>query len=274
MLAEQRGLGGLALTDHDTLDGLREFMETPTTSNLVRVPGVEVSTKYQGKEVHILGYFVPYGESPIEMRLKAIRESRRTRFPKMVQKLRDMGIEIDEGEVQRIIQDVESPGRPHLARILIESGVVSDIREAFKEYLATGKPAYVSREKVDIEEAIRLLKDSGAVPVLAHPLLSKNKDMREFIQALKDFGIDGVEVEYGYRKQELIDQIEDVRVITADLGLIATGGSDFHGDDGHFELGSVGSPIEIIDKLRMKAEQIRRENSNFNRPHEEEQSEG
>jgi len=257
-LAEERGLGGLALTDHDTLDGIHEFMETPTKSDLVLIPGVEVSTEYLGQEVHILGYLVPYGNSPIEQRLKAIRESRRTRFPKMVNRLRDMGIEIDEDEVQKVIQEIESPGRPHLARILIESGVVDDINEAFKEYLATGKPAYVGRELIDIAEAIQLLKESGAVPVLAHPLLSKDMDMREFIQTLKSYGIEGVEVDYGYRKQDLMDQIEEVRAITSELGLIATGGSDFHGDDGHFELGSVGAPIETIDKLRIKADQIRR----------------
>ena len=257
-LAEKKGLGGLALTDHDTLDGIPEFLATPTTSDIVLVPGVEVSTEYLGKEVHILGYFVPYGESPIEERLRVNRESRRTRFPKMVKKLRDMGIEIDENEVQRIIREVESPGRPHLARILIEMGVVSDINEAFKKYLATGKPAYVRRDKIDIEEGIRLLRKSGAVPVLAHPLLSENMDMREFIQTLKQYGIEGVEVEYGYRKQELLDQIEEIREITANLGLIATGGSDFHGDDGHFELGSVVTSIETIDNLRMMAEHFRK----------------
>jgi len=153
-LAEERGLGGLALTDHDTLDGIHEFMETPTKSDLVLIPGVEVSTEYLGQEVHILGYLVPYGNSPIEQRLKAIRESRRTRFPKMVNRLRDMGIEIDEDEVQKVIQEIESPGRPHLARILIESGVVDDINEAFKEYLATGKPAYVGRDTEDRLERI------------------------------------------------------------------------------------------------------------------------
>ena len=256
-LAEKRGLGGLALTDHDTLDGIQEFLETPTTSDIVLVSGVEVSTEYLGKEVHILGYFAPYGDSPIEGRLKENRDSRRTRFPKMVKKLRDMGFDIDEKAVQRVIQEVESPGRPHLARILIEMGVVSDVNEAFKKYLATGKPAYVRRDKIKLEEGIRLLRESGAVPVLAHPLLSENMDMREFIQTLKHYGIEGVEVEYGYRKQELLERVEEIREITSNLGLIATGGSDFHGDDGHYDLGSVATPIETIDRLRKKAEQIR-----------------
>ena len=104
--AEKMNLGGIALTDHDTLDGIPDFMQAPTSTDLVRVPGVEVSTKFHDHEVHILGYFVPLGESPIEQRLKAIRESRHTRFPKMVEKLKSMGIEIDESEIQKILREV------------------------------------------------------------------------------------------------------------------------------------------------------------------------
>jgi predicted metal-dependent phosphoesterase TrpH len=255
-LAEKMGLGGIALTDHDTLDGIREFMDAPTSTTIKRVPGLEVSTKYQGKEVHVLGYFVPYGDSPIEQRLKAIRNSRHTRFPKMVKKLREQGIEIDESEVQRVLQEVESPGRPHLARILIDSGVVGNIREAFTKYLATGKPAYVGREKIEIIEAIELLRKSGAVPVLAHPLLNEDFDLKKFIPELKVHGLEGVEVNYGYRKASLMKKVESVREITKNLGLIATGGSDSHGDDGHYELGSVGVPIETIDQLRKISERM------------------
>ncbi|MHA1862903.1 MAG: PHP domain-containing protein, partial [Candidatus Thorarchaeota archaeon] len=167
--AEQMGLGGIALTDHDTLDGVREFIETPTSGNLQRISGVEVSTKYQDHEIHVLGYFVPFGSSPIELALRALRESRHTRFPKIVKKLREQGIEVDESEVQKVLREVESPGRPHIARILIDSGVVSNIREAFTKYLAMGKPGFVDREKIETVQAIGLLRESGAVPVLAHP---------------------------------------------------------------------------------------------------------
>lgn len=255
-LAEKIGLGGIALTDHDTLDGIRDFMDAPTSTTILRVSGVEVSTQYQGKEVHLLGYFVPYGDSPIEQQLKAIRDSRHTRFPKMVKKLREQGIEIDESEVQRVLREVESPGRPHLARMLIDSGVVGDVREAFTKYLATGKPAYVGRKKIEIIEAIGLIRKSGAVPVLAHPLLNGDINLEEFIPELKIHGLEGVEVNYGYRKPSLMEKVESVREITKKLGLIATGGSDSHGDDGHYDLGSVGVPIETIDQLRKISERI------------------
>jgi predicted metal-dependent phosphoesterase TrpH len=254
--AEKLELGGIALTDHDTVDGIREFMNTPTSTIMERVPGVEVSTKYQGQEVHILGYFVPVGDSPIELRLKTIRDSRRTRFPKMVKKLRNIGIEIDEVEVQRVLQEVESPGRPHLARILIDSGLVSDITEAFTKYLATGKPGYVGREKIETVEAIGLLRNSGAVPVLAHPLLIEDVNLEKITHDLKAHGLEGIEVNYGYRKPSQMERIESVRIMTKNLELIATGGSDFHGDDGHYELGSVGAPIEVIEQLRKISERI------------------
>ncbi len=256
-IAEQLELGGIAITDHDTLSGVREFLEAPTSGNLQRVPGVEVSTNYLNHDVHLLGYFVPFGESAIELSLRTLRESRHTRFPKMVKKLRDLGVVIDESEVQRVLREVASPGRPHLARILIDSGVVRDIKEAFKKYLASGKPAFVGREKIELIEAIGLLRESGAVPVIAHPLLIEDIDLEGFLRKLKSQGLEGVEVNYGYRKPELMDAVDGLRTMTEDLGLIVTGGSDSHGDEGHSELGSVGVPVETIDILRKTSERIR-----------------
>ncbi|TFG34124.1 PHP domain-containing protein [Candidatus Thorarchaeota archaeon] len=257
-LAEGLELGGIALTDHDTLEGNPEFMQAIESTDIIGVPGVEVSTEYQGQEIHLLGYFVPMGDSKIDVRLLVLRESRQQRFPKMVMKLRDLGIEVDQTEVDRVLREVESPGRPHLARILIENGDVNDIREAFTKYLATGRPAYVGREKIDLIEAIGILRDSGAVPVLAHPLLIENIDLRRFLQMLKTHGLEGVEVDYGYRKPEHLDKIDRIRKYTQELNLVATGGSDSHGDDGHYKLGSVGVPVDTIEKLRVIAERISR----------------
>jgi predicted metal-dependent phosphoesterase TrpH len=260
-LAEKLGLSGIALTDHDTLDGIDEFMETETSTDIKRISGVEVSAKFQGQEVHILGYFVPSGDSPIEQRLKAIRESRQTRFPKMVEKLRGIDIEVDEREVQKILNEVESPGRPHLARLLIASGVVKDINEAFKKYLATGRPGYVEREKIEVMEAIRLLRESGAVPVLAHPLLIDDVDLKEFLPELQRHGLEGVEVDYGYRKESLMSRVDALRTLVRGQGLLATGGSDFHGDEGHYMLGSIGVPVETIASLHHISKRIRETNS-------------
>ena len=255
--AEKIGLEGIALTDHDTLDGIREFIDAPISTDLQRVPGVEISTEYQDFNLHMLGYFVPLGESHIDIRLRTTRESRHTRFPKMVKKLRDLGIDIEDNEIEAALKEVDSPGRPHLARILIEKGVVRDINEAFAKYLSSGKPAYVARSKMDSIYAINLIRESGAVPVLAHPLLVKDIDLKQLLHQLMTHGLEGVEVDYGYQKPDLMDQVENVRKIAEELGLIATGGSDFHGDDGHCDLGSVCTSVETIDLLRNACERIR-----------------
>jgi len=254
--AEEKGLGGIALTDHDTLDGIQEFMNAPTTTAIQRVPGVEVSTKYDGHELHLLGYYVTAGDIPLDLKLQNIRESRLTRFPKMVDKLRSLGIEMDDKSVQKVLQEVESPGRPHLARILIENGVVEDINEAFSKFLGAGKPAYIPRMKISTIEVIGLLRDSGAVPVLAHPLMMEDVDLKQLLQLLKSHGLEGVEVDYGYRKSELLGKVESVRKLAHNLDLIATGGSDYHGDDGHYSLGEIVVPVETIDLLHKRAEQI------------------
>jgi len=254
--AEALDLGGLALTDHDTLEGNPEFIEAITATELQGVPGVEVSAEYQGQEIHLLGYFVPLGPSRLDTQLRILRESRRERFPKMVEKLRNLGIAMDQNEVDRVLREIESPGRPHLARILIDEGVVDDIQEAFDKYLAAGRPAYVDREKLDILEAIDIVRASGGVPVLAHPLLIENIELHGFIRMLKGHGLEGIEVDYGYRKQELHDEIERVRKYAIDLDLVATGGSDSHGDDGHTNMGSIGVPLETIGILERIAERI------------------
>ena len=115
----------------------------------------------------------------------------------------------------------------------------------------------VGRQKMDSFYAINLIRESGAVPVLAHPLLIKEIYLKQLLHQLKSHGLEGVEVDYGYRKPENMDQVESVRKIAKELGLIATGGSDFHGDDGHNSLGSVGTTVETIDHLRRVCEQIR-----------------
>lgn len=254
--AEELGLGGIALTDHDTIEGNSEFIRAIKATDLIGVPGVEVGAEYQGQEAHMLGYFIPLEDSSIDTRLKTLRESRQQRFPKMVQKLRDLGIEIEQTQVDQVLKEVESPGRPHLARILIENDAVSDVQEAFTRYLGTGKPAYVEREKIDLIEAIELIRASGAVPVLAHPLLIENVDLRVLLPMLKSHGLEGVEVDYGYRNQDLLEEIEQVRACAKELNLVATGGSDSHGDDNHFKMGSIGTSIETIERLLQIAQQI------------------
>ncbi|RDE13552.1 MAG: phosphatase [Candidatus Thorarchaeota archaeon] len=257
-MALKTGLGGIALTDHDTIGGNREFISAGKGKDIVCVPGVEISTEYHGYELHLLGYFVPMDNPELEEELAAFRDERHTRFPKMVQKLRNLGFDIPESDVQRVLRTVASPGRPHLARILVEMGAVTDIDEAFAKYLAEGKPAYVGRERPDIIKGIRRLRDVEAVPVLAHPLYYHANDLRSLLRSLKKAGLAGVEIVYDYERGT--DPAEDTRQVQTaahGLGLIETGGTDFHGDSTHNDLGSMTVSVDVIDQLRKAAEEIR-----------------
>ena len=116
--AKEMGLGGLALTDHDTVEGLSEFMDAASSANLIGVPGVEISTEQDDMEVHVLGYFVPLESKELRSRLETLSTAREVRFPKMIEKLRELGIDVKQEEVDEVLQGVESPGRPHLAGFL------------------------------------------------------------------------------------------------------------------------------------------------------------
>jgi len=256
-MALKMGLGGIALTDHDTIGGNKEFISAGKGKDIVCVPGVEISTDYRGYELHLLGYFVPIDNPELEEELAAFRDERHTRFPKMVQRLRDLGFDIPESDVQRVLRTAASPGRPHLARILVEMGVVTDIDEAFAKYLAEGKPAYVGRERPDIIKGIRRLRDVGAVPVLAHPLHYNDDDLRGVLKILKKAGLTGVEAVYDYERGT--NPAEDTRQVQAaahGLGLIETGGTDFHGDGTHNDIGSMTVSVDVIDELSKAAEEI------------------
>lgn len=242
-------LGGIALTDHDTMDGIQEFMKADASDDLVRVPGLEISTEYEKKEVHILGYFVPLDSKPLNDRLEFLRKSRHDRLPKMIQKLNNLGIEITLEELYEDLEGVASPGRPHVAQALIKKGTVKTTLEAFQKYLASDKPAFVKKERLDTVEAVKLLRSVGAVPVVAHPLTVKVQDLRSFVETLMNAGLMGVEVEYDYSFMGMHRASDEVREAIQDLNVLHTGGSDYHGTVHHTDIGSVTVPIEVIDSL-------------------------
>ncbi len=254
-LADELRLGGIALTDHDTIAGLREFMEAKVTSDLLRVPGLELSADYEGQEVHILGYFVPLESTILDSRLQDLRNRRQGKFSKMVEKLHGLGIELQQGELNEILTGVESPGRPHLASLLVRKGIVKNTEEAFELYLGEGKPAFVEKKRMHAFKAIDLLKSVGAVPVVAHPLTVKVADLREFLQDLANAGVRGVEVEYDYRPVGFETSLDELMRITRELGLIETGGSDYHGNSWMSGLGSTTVPVETIEILRAAADE-------------------
>ena len=248
--ADEMKLGGVALTDHDTLDGIKEFMNADVSDELIRVPGLEISTEYEKKEVHVLGYFVPLDSKYLNDKLARLRKSRHDRLPKMVKKFNDLGIDITIEELYEGLEGVDSPGRPHVAQVLVKKGIVKTTLEAFQKYLATGKPAFVKKERMDTMEAVRTLKSIGAVPVLAHPLTVKVDDLRSFIDALLDEGLMGIEVEYDYSFMGMDRSSNEVKEVIKDIEILRTGGSDYHGTVHYTGLGSVTVPVEIIKEIR------------------------
>ncbi|TFG15041.1 PHP domain-containing protein [Candidatus Thorarchaeota archaeon] len=256
--AEKIGLAGIALTDHDTLDGLSEFMTATTSNSLKRVPGVEISTETDGREAHVLGYHVP--EKPVMLlkELHNLARARQRRIPKMVNKLQELGYDISHAEVQNALRNASSPGRPHVARLLVKKGLVDSVEEAFGKLLGAGKPAYVRKERMDTKRAILLLRTEGAVPVLAHPLTIPNANLRELFIELLGIGLEGVEIEYDYGHLDVKRKKKDVRDAMEGLDLIVTGGSDSHGEPSHGHIGDVTVPVSVIDELHEAARRIRK----------------
>lgn len=247
--ADAMELGGIALTDHDSLDGLEEFLKTKVSDELIRVPGLEISAEYEKTEVHILGYFVPMDSKPLNDRLEFLRKARHERLPKMIRKLNELGMDITIDELYEDLEGVASPGRPHVAQALIKKGYVKTTLEAFQKYLATDKPAFVKKERMDALEAVRLLKSVRAVPVLAHPLTIKVQDLRAFIMTLMDTGLMGVEVDYDYSFMGMYRSSDEVKDIIQGLDVLHTGGSDYHGTIHYTGLGSVTVHIDVIHDL-------------------------
>lgn len=247
-LAKGLGLGAVAITDHDTLDGIRPAMLAGRRLGLGVVPGVELSTEHGNCEVHILGYYMNMEHQEFLSHLHTFKVARMDRAEKIVIKLRELNIDLTMPRVLALAGE-GTVGRPHIARALVELGVVTSVGGAFDELLATGKPAYVPRFKCSPLKAIRLITEAGGVPVLAHPGLNKEDGL---IAALVEAGLKGVEV---YHPDHSASLSRHYLALCRQYGLIATGGSDYHGQ-GLGNLGNLGRvtvPDQVIKDLKALA---------------------
>ena len=223
-LAVSRGLDTLAVTDHDSTEGIEEALGAAAQHpGFTLVTGIEMSTDIPGDEIHVLGYFFDYRDPDFQATLTGLRNARRDRGRMMVEKLHGMGVDIPWERVEELAGD-GSVGRPHVAQALVDLGIVSTFQEAFERYIGRNGPAYVERAKLTPAEAIEMLAKSGALPVLAHPASVANLD--DLLIELKAAGMLGMEVYY----QDYDSRTTDRLVAAADRhGLLKTGGSDFHG---------------------------------------------
>lgn len=251
--AARVGLDTLALTDHDTIDGVAEARAAGAELGVGIVPGVELGTSVERKEHHILGYFVDVDDPTFRAALIDLAARRMRRAEAMVERLAAAGVAVPLAEVLREAGS-GTVGRPHLARALIAHGHVGSIGEAFDRYLKHGRPAYVPREPFPPEEAIALVRRAGGVPVLAHPL--STGDPEAAVARLQPAGLGGLEVYYGEYDDETR---RSLRLLADRSGLIATGGSDFHGPAYRAgrELGGAPVPPDTVDRLREAAYLVR-----------------
>jgi predicted metal-dependent phosphoesterase TrpH len=256
-LAVERGLAVLALTDHDTVAGIDAAIDAARGTNLEVIPGVELSADVPQAEVHVLGYFVDWHDAYFESMLVKFRDGRFGRAEKMTHKLAALGAPISFERVKEIAGDA-SIGRPHVAQALVEAGHVTTIAEAFDRYIGRNGPAYVERYRLTPEDAVGLILQAGGVPVLAHP-----REVTSYVEPMVRAGMIGLEVYYGMYDDQTIQGLAH---LARQYGLVMTGGSDFHGLKKMAHLSSLGQvyvPPEVVDKLRKKAEQVRKERAAY-----------
>jgi hypothetical protein len=247
-LAKSIGLAAIAITDHDTLEGVEPAVTAGRRLNLEVIPGIELSAECDSGEIHILGYLIDLNQQEFLDKLSLFRQGRIDRMKKMIDKLRDHGLEVQFNRVLEI-SGSGSLGRPHLAAALLETGAIKSTQEAFDRFIGNGKPAYVPRFKLSPEEAIQLIRAAGGVPVLAHPgMIESTPTPDELITA----GLAGLEAYHPAHSRELSAYY--VRLARA-KGLIITGGSDYHGPGhtGRCRLGSDTVPCEVVSDLRKYA---------------------
>lgn len=254
-LAATAELRAVALTDHDTLEGIEEATDAAAGVGVDLIPGVELSLDWWGPGgMHMIVLWLPASPGPLQDRLFGLQEARNGRNARIAARLQELGMEVTLREIEEEAGD-GSVGRPHIAAVMVRKGYVPDIQSAFELYLANGRPAYFGRDRLTPEEAIDLAHRSGAVTVLAHAHtlgLDNAGEVADTLDRLVSAGLDGIEVHYGsYDADERAGYLR----LAERFDLLPSGGSDFHGSykpGVRLGTGSVGLevPDGILDALR------------------------
>ena len=253
-LAARQGLKTVAITDHDTTDGLEEaFLAAREFPGLRIIPGIELSADVPGDEVHVLGYFINPDDAELQSELQRFRAGRVDRAKTMVEKLAGLGIHVEWERVRHFAGD-GAVGRPHIAMALVEAGYCKEPKDAFPEYLGRNGLAYVERVKLTPAGAVGMIRKAGGAAVLAHPAYMN--DMEAGIANLSGIGLSGMEVHYAKYRDDTIRQLNR---IARQYELIPCGGSDYHGMGNSDEglPGENGPPLDSVDKLEAAAEAAR-----------------
>lgn len=251
-LAGQRGLSAIAITDHDTVEGVEEALAIPS-SGLVVVAGVELSCSLGGVDVHMLGYGFDLTARGLRAVLAERADERRSRAAAIVERLGSLGAAMTMDRVEALAGS-GTIGRPHIARALVEAGHATDVGDAFERYLGTGRPAYVERPVLRPDRAIGEIHAAGGSAVLAHPLYSEGYG--DFLPGLVECGLDGLEVVY---PDHTAETRRSLSILASRYDLIETGGTDFHGDFGRTGkgLGETTISFAVVEQLAERASRRR-----------------
>lgn len=252
-LAKKTNLCAMALTDHDTVEGVAEAMAAGKENNIEVIPGVELSCAYISKEIHIVGLFVDCENTGFLDELTRLKETRNARNEEMAEKCREMGMQITMEELFNEYPDAVIT-RAHFAALLAKKGYVSSVKDAFDRYLNDHGPCFVPRYKMPCEETIALIHSAGGIAILAHPILYKlgNTELEKLVRYLTKCGLDGIEALYSTYTSG--DETL-IRKLARENGLLISGGSDFHGTNKpHIQLGvgkgNLKIPYDVLENLK------------------------
>lgn len=242
-LAHKSGLDAIALTDHDTTAGIDEAMSYGQTMGVEVISGVEVSADHHGHPLHILGYLFRHEDPLLQQRLRVLQDARHQRNLKIFAKLNALGINLDIKEIPATPGQV---GRPHIARLLMSNKIVKNMDQAFSKYLRRGAAAYEQCYRMDAPEVITMIREAGGLPFLAHPAANDRqmKNTPQILADLKEMGLAGLELHYPTHTPKIFKTLQR---LGEKLGLLFSGGSDFHGDNKpHNQLGCGRPPQQAV----------------------------
>jgi 3',5'-nucleoside bisphosphate phosphatase len=249
--AKACGLGLIALTDHDTVDGCPEVNEAARSAGIDFIPGTEITAELDGRELHILGYYVDLGNAALLEELDAAQRIRQNRVRAIVARLNARQVPLCADTIFEMAK-CKAPGRPHVARALVAAGHCATTDEAFERYLKRDRPAWVPKKKMSAARAIGLIHGAGGLAVMAHPGLNHDDAM---IDRLAELGVDGLECFHPKHGPGLTAKYQ---AVAARLGLLVTGGSDCHGTTKNKPtIGTVKIPGALVDALEARRSERR-----------------
>ncbi|MBN2467940.1 MAG: PHP domain-containing protein [Deltaproteobacteria bacterium] len=253
-LALEYNIKAIAITDHDTIQGNAEGFTEGVQKGIEVIPGVEISAEWNHHLIHILGYYIDDRSTKLASELDALIRFREERNPKIIEKLNALGLNISYDEV-RAAAGLGTIGRPHFAQVLVAKQYAKNSDEAFKKYLQRGASAYAEKKRLTPLEGVRLIREAGGIPVLAHPFVTNGiseEEMEGFVVELKCMGIEGIEVLY---PTHTVHQTLVLQSIARKYNLLETGGSDFHGEQKpDIKLargfGNMHVPYEVVTRMK------------------------